>query len=246
MTRFADKHVLITGGTSGIGLAGARRIVAEGGKTVVTGLDRSRVADAGKALGAGNLAVADDASAPDAGAQLAGRIADWGRLDGLWFNAGFANIDSIETLGAEYFDRMMNANVRGPMLQLAKLSPLINDGASIVITASIAAYADNAATATYAVTKAALIALTRSWARALAPRGIRVNSLVPGPIESRLRDFLPKADRIAFEKNTVSQVPLARVGKAEEAAAVALFLLSEDASYVTGSQYFVDGGIVMH
>lgn len=131
------------------------------------------------------------------------------------------------------------------MLQLAALSPLLAPGASVVVTSSSSTYEGAAMTSLYGATKGALVAMARSWASALAPRGIRVNVLVPGPIETNFRHFLPDEARRGFESFVVSQVPLARVGTADEAAAVALFLLSDDASYVTGSQYAVDGGLVM-
>jgi NAD(P)-dependent dehydrogenase (short-subunit alcohol dehydrogenase family) len=245
MTRFTDKRILITGGTSGIGLAGARRIRSERGSVAVTGVDSGRIAAAAEHLGGDTLAFANDAADPQAALDLAATVKNWGRLDGLWLNAGYADTDTVEGIDAAFFDAMMNANVRGPVLQLAALASSLNDGASIVVTSSVSPYEGLASTATYAATKGALVALTRSWATALAPRGIRVNALIPGPIESRLRDFLPEADRQAFEANAVGQVPLGRIGTADEAAAVALFLLSDDASYVTGSQYFVDGGMMM-
>lgn len=140
---------------------------------------------------------------------------------------------------------MMAANVRGPVLQLAALSPYLKTGASIVLTSSSSTYEGAAATSLYAATKGALIAMTRSWARALAPRRIRVNVIVPGPIDTNLRHFLPEEAKREFEDFVIGQVPLGRAGTPDEAAAVALFLLSDDASYVTASQYAVDGGLLM-
>ena len=245
MARFTDKRILITGGTSGIGLAGARRISAEGGMVAVTGTHADRIASAAAAIGEKGLSFANDAADLDAVAALGETTARWGKLDGLWINAAYADTEMVEQVDAAFFDAMMHANVRGPVLQVAALSSLLKDGASIVVTASVSPYEGLATTGTYAATKAAIIAYARSWATAFAPRNIRVNALVPGPIASRLRDFLPDGDRTAFEANAVRQVPLGRIGTADEAAAVALFLLSDDASYVTGSQYVVDGGMMM-
>ncbi|GLK82611.1 SDR family oxidoreductase [Ancylobacter defluvii] len=245
MSRFNDKRVLITGGSSGMGLAGARRIAAEGGAVAVTGLDAGRLAEAAKALPHGSPVLHNDAADPAAASDLAEAVQEWGLLDGLWLNAGYAAIGPLEEIDAAAFDAMMAANVRGPMLQLAALSPLLAPGASVVVTSSSSTYEGAAMTSLYAATKGALVAMARSWASALAPRGIRVNVLVPGPIETNFRHFLPDTARDAFESFVVSQVPLARAGTADEAAAVALFLLSDDASYVTGSQYAVDGGLVM-
>jgi NAD(P)-dependent dehydrogenase (short-subunit alcohol dehydrogenase family) len=226
--RFTGKRILITGGTAGIGLAGARRIIAEGGQVTVTGRSPRGLP----------FAVSDDAGTAATGTGLPG---PW---DGLWLNAATATAGPPEAVDADTFDRVMAVNVRGPMLQLARLSAALRPGASVVITASSSAYEGAAATALYAASKGALIAMARSWATALAPRGIRVNTLVPGPIGTGFRGFLPAADRERFEQSVLADVPLARMGRDDEAAAVALFLLSDDASYVTGSQYAVDGGLV--
>jgi NAD(P)-dependent dehydrogenase (short-subunit alcohol dehydrogenase family) len=243
--RFVGKRILITGGTSGIGLAGARRMAAEGGRVAVTGLSSERLQEARRYLPDDALVLRNDAADPAAATSLAEEIRAWSPLDGLWLNAGYAAVRPVEDIDADFFDAMMAANVRGPVLQLARLSTLLRDGASIVVTASVAAYEAATATSIYAATKGALIALTRSWASAFAPRRIRVNALIPGPVESGLRSFLPQADRLAFESSVVAQVALGRIGAADEAAAVALFLLSDDASFVTGSQYPVDGGMMM-
>jgi NAD(P)-dependent dehydrogenase (short-subunit alcohol dehydrogenase family) len=245
MSRFSGKRALITGGTSGIGLAGAKRMAVEGAAVAVTGTNQARIDAAANILPRGSLVLRNDAARPAAAQALANAVQDWGTLDCLWLNAGYADIRDVEDIDAGFFDAMMNANVRGPVLQLARLSTLLSDGASIVVTSSVATYEGASSISTYAATKGALVAMARSWASALAPRRIRVNVLVPGPIETRLRNFLPEDDRRSFEASTVAQVPLGRIGTADEAAAVALFLLSTDASYVTGSQYAVDGGMMM-
>ncbi|MBV2150380.1 SDR family oxidoreductase [Sphingobium sp. AS12] len=243
--RFAGKRVLITGGTSGMGLAGARRIVREGGSVIVTGLDRGRVEAARQALANDAIALTNDAADPAAVAALVETVRAAGSLDGLWLNAGYAALGAIEDVDAATFDAMMAANVRGPMLQLAGLSAWLNPGASVVVTASSSAYEGAALTSLYAATKGAVIAMARNWARALAPRGIRANVLVPGPIDTNFRHFLPDEARTSFENFVLGQVPLSRAGTSDEAAAVALFLLSEDSAFVTGSQYAVDGGMMM-
>lgn len=245
MARFNDKRVLITGGTSGMGLAGARRIVSEGGEVIVTGLNEARIREARRLLGAKGQAIANDAAIATAAVALAEIVQVAGGLDGLWLNAGHAALGAPEEVDAHAFDRMMAANVRGPVLQLAALSPHLNAGASVVVTSSSSTYEGAAATGLYAATKGALVAMARSWATALAPRGIRVNVVVPGPIDTNFRHFLPDEAKRGFEQFVIGQVPLGRAGTPDEAAAVALFLLSDDASYVTGSQYAVDGGLVM-
>ncbi|GJD37599.1 SDR family oxidoreductase [Methylobacterium bullatum] len=245
MARFNDKRVLITGGTSGMGLAGARRIVSEGGEVIVTGLNEARIREARRLLGAKGQAIANDAAIATAAVALAEIAQVAGGLDGLWLNAGHAALGAPEEVDAHAFDRIMAANVRGPVLQLAALSPHLNAGASVVVTSSSSTYEGAAATGLYAATKGALVAMARSWATALAPRGIRVNVVVPGPIDTNFRHFLPDEAKRGFEQFVIGQVPLGRAGTPDEAAAVALFLLSDDASYVTGSQYAVDGGLVM-
>ncbi|MCD9033923.1 SDR family oxidoreductase [Luteimonas sp. Y-2-2-4F] len=243
--RFAGKRVLVTGGTSGMGRAGALRIAAEGGRVAVTGRTRAHLDAVRAELPDASVVLRNDAGDPAAVAALAEAVRAMGGLDGLWLNAAVAEVGPLEAVTAEAFDRMMAVNVRGPMLQLAALSPLLAPGASIVVTASSSAYEGAASTSLYAATKGAAIAMARSWARQLAPRGIRVNTLVPGPVDTAFRRFLPDATRQAFESGVVADVPLGRMGGADEAAAVALFLLSEDASYVSGSQYAVDGGMMM-
>jgi NAD(P)-dependent dehydrogenase (short-subunit alcohol dehydrogenase family) len=244
VSRFEGKRILITGGTSGMGLAGAQRIVREGGHVAITGLNEERLDRARSLLPDTSFILKSDAASEADISALQTAISGWGSLDGLWLNAGFAEVGSVESVTADAFNRMMNANVRGPMLQLAALSDSLNPNASVLVTSSSSVYEGAAMTSLYAATKGAVVAMVKSWASALAERGIRANTLVPGPIETNFRHFMPEESRQQFEDFVVSQVPLGRVGTGEEAAAVALFLLSDDASYVTGSQYAVDGGLV--
>ena len=228
-----------------MGLAGAKRIVVEGGTVIATGLNPDRISSTRRALGDCGHVLASDASDPSSVALLVEAATRAGGLDGLWLNAGYAALGTPEEVDADSFDRMMAANVRGPMLQLAALSDHLKNGASVVVTSSSSTYEGAAATGLYAATKGALVAMARSWATALAPRAIRVNVIVPGPIDTNFRHFLPDDAKSGFEDFVIGQVPLGRAGTPEEAAAVALFLLSDDASYVTGSQYAVDGGLIM-
>jgi NAD(P)-dependent dehydrogenase (short-subunit alcohol dehydrogenase family) len=244
--RFAGKNVVITGGSSGIGLATAKRIAAEGGRVLVTGTNERRLAEARAALPEGTAAIVNDAGDPAAGEALATAVEEtFGRADGLFLNAGFGGFGANDEIKAADFDRMSDVNVRGPVLQLARLIPLLNEGGSVVVTASVSSYLGQAQAAVYAATKGAVTAIARSWAADLASRNIRVNSIAPGPIATNFAEGLNLSQEQlqAFAEMILKRVPLGRFGTAEEVAAVACFLLSDDASYVTGSQYMVDGGM---
>ncbi|AZR58859.1 SDR family NAD(P)-dependent oxidoreductase [Eikenella corrodens] len=245
MKRFENKTILITGASSGIGLAGAKQLVAEGAKVIITGRTPSRLQAAAEELGANAVAVLDDAADGKTLERLLPVVERIGKLDGLWLNAAYAAGAPLEATGKSMIEQMFQVNVVAPMLQMGALSPHLNNGASVVVTSSSAVYEGQPNVALYAATKAAVLAAARSWAAELAPRGIRVNSLVPGPITSNLRSVLPDEMRAQFEEQLAEVVLLKRVGEAREAAAVALFLLSDDASYVTGSAYAVDGGLLM-
>ncbi|WP_149196139.1 SDR family oxidoreductase [Luteimonas suaedae] len=243
MSRFEGKRILITGGTSGIGLAGAMRVAGEGGEVALTGTNPERLEKTRRLIPSAVI-IRNDAADAASGDMLAREIGNkLPGLDGLWLNAGFADIAPDEEIDAAFFDRMMNVNVRGPVLQLARLAGLLNEKASVVVTSSTAAYEGAAMASVYSATKGAVVSLVRCWASALAARRIRVNALVPGPMDTHFRDFMPADLRKQFESDVLSRLPLGRIGAADEAAAVALFLLSDDASFVTGSEYVVDGGL---
>jgi NAD(P)-dependent dehydrogenase (short-subunit alcohol dehydrogenase family) len=244
--RFAGKNVVITGGSSGIGLATAQRICAEGGRVLITGTNAKRLDEARRALPEGTIGLANDAADPEAASALAEAAREaFGTVHGLFLNAGFGGFGPNDAVVAGDFDRMNNVNVRGPVLQLARFIPLLADGGAVAITASVSPYLGQGQAAVYAATKGAVTALARSWAADLAPRNIRVNSIAPGPIATNFAEGLDLSPEQlqAFAAAILKRVPLGRFGTAEEVAAVACFLLSDDASYVTGSQYFVDGGM---
>ena len=243
MSRFTGKRILITGATSGIGLAGAKRIIDQGGTVVATGRDTDRLNALRKLLPEPSIVLHNDASDPAGARALVQHVREGRRLDGVWLNAGYAAVGSVDEIDAATFDGMMATNVRGPVLQMAGLADHLNDGAAVVVTASTSAYEGAAAASIYAATKGALIALVRCWASALGERNIRVNALVPGPIATDFRNFMEEGFRNDFEAGVVERLSLPRIGTADEAANVALFLLSDEASFVTGSQYFVDGGL---
>ncbi|SLN49718.1 Levodione reductase [Roseivivax jejudonensis] len=246
MARFDGKRILITGGTSGIGLATALRIVDEGGEVAVTGTSQDHLDEAGRRLPSGSLVLRNDSLDPAEADVLAEKVKDqMGGLDGAYLNAGYGKFWATEDSDADSFDHIMNVNVRGPVLQMARLKPMLNDNAAVLLTSSVAGYLGQAEGAVYGATKIACMALARSWAADLAPRGIRVNAVCPGPIDTRFFEGtgMSKDEQEDFVETVKQAVPLGRVGTADEVAAVACFLLSGDASYVSGSEYVVDGGM---
>jgi len=244
MARFDGKTVLITGGSGGIGFATAKRLKSEGAKVIITGRNAEKLRVAGEELGA--LTVVNDAAGADSANELAAFVKDnVGTLDAAFLNAGFGRFAPLEHVSTEEFDAHFHANVRGPLLQSKALAPVLNDGASIVFNTSVGRNIGMAGASIYTSTKGALRTLTRALAREFAPRGIRVNAVSPGPIAS---DFmaatgLPEEAQAGMAEQIASMVPLGRFGTSEEAGAVAAFLLSDDASFVTGSEYTVDGGM---
>jgi NAD(P)-dependent dehydrogenase (short-subunit alcohol dehydrogenase family) len=244
MTRFAHKKILVTGGTQGIGLATARRLLDEGAHVAVTGLHDDSLELARREL-PGALVLRNDAGDADAAEVLAAEVRErFGRLDGAFLNAGVARFQPLAQVSAAEFQTQFDVNVRGPLLQARALAPILVDGAALVLNTSIAHELGLASAAIYSASKGALRSLVRALARELAPRGIRVNAVSPGPITTNIfhRAGVPQAMIEKFAEDRIKESPLGRLGRPEEVASVASFLLSHEASYVTGAEYVVDGG----
>jgi NAD(P)-dependent dehydrogenase (short-subunit alcohol dehydrogenase family) len=245
MGRFSGKRVLITGGTAGIGLAGAKRIAEEGGVVAVTANSRETLERARRDLPPEAIILNNTIANSDAAQLLAGKAKQIGEFDGFWLNAGSDLAAYTEEIDEEFFDRMIHANVRGPSLLMARLAGVLKPGGSIVLTALTSAYECSPVASLYAATEGAMMSMARCWAAALAERNIRVNVLVPGPIDTGFRDDMRAEFRSPGEEDLVSLVPLGRTATPEKAAEVALLLLSGDPSYLTGSQYAVHRALMM-
>ena len=246
--RFAGKRALVTGGSRGIGLAIVERLAAEGAHVVIADLDDTEAKAAAKAVGnaeALRLDVAEKSMFDDAARSV-------GSLDIVVANAGIQTFALAEQLAVDDWDRVLDVNARGTLLTLQLAATLLNPGGSAVAISSIQALLPNRLTAHYAASKAAALSLVRSFAAELAPRGIRVNAVAPGRIDTQLSDYgSAEVGRITGEdaadvlERRVAQNPMNRIGRPDEIASVVSFLASNDASYVTGECINVCGGDVM-
>ena len=245
MNRFEGKSVLVTGGTGGIGRATAERLVAEGATVLVTGRNADKIAEL--ETRERMHAVANDASNPEDAAAIAKAVDEHlgGKLDGIFLNAGYGGFAPVGQIASDDFDRMMNTNVRGPLLQLNVLADKLGEGAAIVFNTSIVNEMKMPGSAVYAATKGASRSAMNAVSAEMAGRGIRVNAVSPGPIETGFFDAtgMSKEEIDGFGEQILAQVPLGRFGRSEEVAAAVAFLLSDDAGYVHAHELVVDGGM---
>ena len=243
--RLKGKIALITGGTSGIGFATAQIFQKEGGQVIVTGRNPKTVEDAQEALAPGALVVRSDASNLAETDALMKIVAEkFGRLDVLFANAGVAQFAPIGQVDESFFDRQFDLNVKGLFFTVKKSLGLLSDGGAVLLNASVASCKGFAGASIYSATKAAVRSFGRTLAAELAPRRIRVVTISPGPVATALFSKLemPKEAADAVAAGWASGVALKRMGQPEEIARLALFLASDEASFITGTEVFADGG----
>ena len=243
MSKLDGKTAVVTGGSSGIGYATARKIKELGAKVIITGRNPEAVDKAAGEIGAVGL-VADQASLGDTDALVEFAKEELGGVDVLFINAGIAAFAPVEHLTEEQFDATMNINFKGAFFTLQKFLPILRDGASVINLSSINAYTGMPNTAVYAASKAALNSLTRTAAYELAPRKIRVNAVNPGPTNTAIFGKLGMPDEAIQEFASAMQnrIPLKRFGEPEDVATLVAFLASDEASFITGAEYNIDGG----
>ncbi len=247
MSKLNNKVAVVTGGSSGIGLATARRFIADGAQVVITGRNQETLDTAVAELGDRATGIRGDvANLGDLDRLFAQLQKQFGRVDVLFANAGIAPFLPFEAVTEEHLDSLFNINVRGLFFTVQKALPLLSKGASVILNASVVAQTGLPNTSVYSATKAAVRSLGRTLAAELSPRGIRVNVVSPGLIETPFwgKVGLSRDEVDAFGKQVLQQTPLGRPGKPEEIAATVAFLASDDASYFTGADLVADGGMI--
>lgn len=244
MGKLEGKVTVITGGNSGIGLATAKRFVAEGAEVFITGRRQEELDRAVETIGSGVTAVQGDVSRLDDLDRVFATVrAKSGRIDVLFANAGLGKLAPLGAIDEASFDLTFDVNVKGTLFTVQKALPLMQAGGSIILTGSTTGSMGTPAFSVYSATKAAIRNFARSWALDLKGTRIRVNVLSPGATETPgLKGLANAGEEDAFLEDFATQIPLGRVGRPEETAAVALFLASDESSFMTGSEVFVDGG----
>ncbi|WP_367435911.1 SDR family NAD(P)-dependent oxidoreductase [Streptomyces celluloflavus] len=243
MGQLQGKTAVVTGGSTGIGLATAARLASDGAHVFITGRRKDALDRAVESIGSAVTAVPGDISAPADLDRLYDAIRDRGRgLDVLFANAGIATLAPLAQATQEQFDQLFGVNVRGTLLTAQKALPLLNEGASVILNDSIRADDGRETFGLYAASKAAIRSLARTWANELKGRGIRVNTVAPGAIDTPGVDAIGGENAAALKVELAAGVPIGRRGRPEEVAAAVAFLASADSSFMLGTTLHVNGG----
>ncbi|MFE2385840.1 SDR family oxidoreductase [Streptomyces misionensis] len=244
MRQLEGKTAVVTGGSTGIGLATAARLASEGAHVFITGRRKEALDRAVESIGDSVTAVPGDIAQPADLDRLYEAVRDRGRgLDVLFANAGTATLGPLEQATEEQFDQIFGVNVRGTLHTVQKALPLLNDGASVIINDSIRADDGREAFGLYAASKAAIRSLARTWANELKGRGVRVNTVAPGAIDTPGVDIaIGEENADAVKAELAAGVPIGRRGRPEEVAAAVAFLASADSSFMLGTTLHVNGG----
>lgn len=245
--KLEGKIALVTGGSSGIGLATAKELAAQGARVIITGRRKDEVEKAAMEIPA--TGILSDQSKVSNISDLADQVKyTFGHLDILFINAGIVLFSSIADASEEHFDTMTDINFKGSYFMLSKMIPLLSKGASVTVLSSVNATTGQSNCSVYSASKAALNAMVKVAATELAPKGIRVNAVSPGPIVTNLvvAAGIDEATKKDFASRTLKAIPLGRFGQPEEVAKLVAFLSSGDAAFITGAEYFIDGGVTIN
>lgn len=246
MTRLTGKRTLITGGTSGIGLETAKQFIAEGARVAVTGTNPATLEEARLALGPDAIVLRSNAGDVADQKALAAKLKDaFGQIDAVFINAGVAELKPLDAWDEAGVDRVFDINVKGPLFLIQALTPILANPASIVLNGSINAHIGMPNSSVYAASKAALISLGKTLSGELVSRGVRVNTVSPGPIQTPLYGKLGFSDEQLKEVagSIQGQIPTGRFGTPSEVAKAVVFLASDESAFTVGAELVIDGGM---